>query len=337
MKIAKRILSLLLPALLAFASAALAADPAEEDTTPRNKKIYLEPEKTLLERGKIKLLGALTFGYDDNAHLNSNRDHDVYTQQFVSAKFITPLDKKTQGMLTYDLMNLMYADSTDLNLIRNTFTAGLDHACGKDFIVSPVFTLDSVTYYDNNEDDWVEPAAGVRIKQRLPNKMYQAYGYGLAWRSYYDQNIFVTATTQSDKKRYDWRNTFDYEIGRYFEKDWVKLFAQLYNNNSNEKYLNYWDYNSYRFGSSLTHLFNDKLSGFLSGYWQYRKYRTRTLVLDPTKREKDSTYVLTAAGYYDITKSFTVGLNYTYRQNESNEPTEEYSGSLVALSGYYRF
>ncbi len=330
-------LLLMTAASLAVPAVARAADVSEEETTPRTRKIYLEPEKNLLERGKLNVLAAVTFGYDDNAHLNSNRDHDVYTQQFVRTAYTTPIDKRTQANIVYDLMNLMYSDETDLNLIRNTLTAGYDYAINKDWIVSPVYSFDAINYTRSGDDDWIEHSAGVKLKNRLPNKMYHTFAYSLAWRDFLNDNITITPGVDSDKRRNDWRNTVEYEIGRYFEKDWLKGFLQYYYNDSNEKYQNYFDYDSYKLGASLTHLFNDKVSGYLSGYWQKRFFRTRTLVNDTGSKEHDSTYVGIASVYYQFTKSLTAGVSYTYRQNESNEPTEAYSGSLVSTSVYYRF
>lgn len=337
MKSNRVLLALCVAALAWSPSFSFAADPAEEDVTPRSRKIYLEPQKTLLERGLFKYMVAVTAGYDDNARLNSDRKHDAYTQQFLRAAFSSSIDKKTQANIAYDLMNLMYADESDLSLLRNTLTVGIDRSLNEDLILSPSYTFDSINYTRSGDDDWIEHAVGAKLKHRLPMKMYHMLGYSVGWRDYLENHIQLTATTASDKRRNDWRNIVDYEIGRYFEKDWVKFFWQYIGNESNEKYLDYYDYNSYRFGGSLTHLFNDKLSGYLSGYWQKRFYRQRPLVDDAGRKQQDSTYVGIASLYYSVSKELTLGLNYTYRQNESNEPRERYSGSLVSVSTYYRF
>jgi hypothetical protein len=333
-----KLLLLLIIACAALApSASFAANPAEEDTTPRNKKIYLEPQKTVLEQGKFSFLGAVTMGYDNNAHLNSDRDEAFFTQQFFRAAYMTTFDKRTQGRATYDLMNLLYPNESDLSLVRNTVNLDVDHAVNKDFIVTPGYTFDSVSYTHGGDESYIEHGVGIKLKQRLPYKWYHTLLYSAAWRDYFDMHTQVSATVESDKFRNDWRNTLEYEIGRYFEKDWVKVTFQFYNNNSNEQYLDFYDYNSYKVGPSWTHLFNDKLSGLLSGYWQYRAFSSRPVVLDPTVKEHDSTYVATAGLYYSLTRACSLGLSYTYRQNNSNEPTESYSGSLTSASVYYRF
>ena len=116
----------------------------------------------------------------------------------------------------------------------------------------------------------------------------------------------------------------------------MKIF-EYYNNNSNEKFINYYDYDSYKVGASLTHLFSDKLFSYASFARQYRTYRSRSITLDPNFKERDRTYLITAALYYNFTKALSSGLSYSYRQNWSNEPLENYSGSLIALTTYYRF
>jgi hypothetical protein len=314
-----------------------ATDVLEEEVTPRIRKIYLEPERSIWEKGEIKFLLAVSGGYDNNTHLDSQRDADVYMQTFLKSTYASPVSKKTDLVMDYTIMSLLYADESNLDLITNYIHAGLDHKLNEKFIFSTGYGLDIIENINSGLDDYTENAIDAKLKQKLANKMYQSLGYILAYRMYSRRYTRLATAEETTKKRNDLRNTLEYEIGKFLSKDLIKLTVQYYNNNSNDPYLHYYDYDSWRIGASLTHIFDDKVSGYLSVSRQYRDYRNRTLIYDPGIKENDTTYLLTSALYYNVNKSLALGLSYTYRKNSSNEPIERYSGSLISVSTYYRF
>jgi hypothetical protein len=315
-----------------------AADVSEEDVTPRNKKIYLEPEKSALERGKLKFLTALTIGLDNNTHLDSQRDSDPYSQEFVRGSWTSDSSQKTVTTLEAEVMNLMYAGESSLDLFRGGVRAGVDHSLNKEWTVSFGYNLDLVDYINTGSDDYYENALSAKLSQKFSNKMFQSLMYSPSYRNYDNRYIrTVVGVVSPDKERADVRNTLEYEVGKFFTKNMVKLNFQFYNNNSNDPFLNYYDYDSYRIGGSLTRLFNDKVSGYLGMWNQYRFFRTRTLISDAGCKERDTTFLLTSSVFYTMNKSLAFGLSYSYRQNYSNEPIERYSGSLVSVSTYYKF
>jgi hypothetical protein len=331
-------LTLLAAAVLFMPVFCYAADVTEEEVSPRTKKIYLEPEKSALERGKARFLTAFTVGFDDNAHLDSNRDGDAYMQEFVRGSWTSDASQKTVATFEAEMMNLMYAGQSDLDLCRAGFRAGVDHSLNQNFTVSLGYNIDVIDYINTGTEDYYENALSAKITQRFSNKVFQSFMYTPSYRNYNKRYTRTPAGIYSrDKKREDFRNTVDYEIGKFFTKDLVKLNFQYYNNNSNETYLNYYDYNAYRVGTSLTHLFNDKFSGYMGLSNLYRFYKTRTLINNNGSHQRDMTFLMTSSLFYTASRSLAFGLSYSYRQNYSNEPAERYSGSLVSLSTYYKF
>jgi hypothetical protein len=315
-----------------------AADLTVNDVTPSSKKIYLEPERSALEKGRFKVLTAVTAGYDDNAHLDSKRDSDSYMQEFVRASWTSDTTEKTFGTVEAEIMNLMYAGQSDLDLFRTGFRAGVDHSLSKNLSVYLGYNLDSIDYINNGQNDYYENALSTKLTQRFDNKIFHSFLYSPAYRNYNKRYIrLVSGASNFEKDRADLRNTLEYEVGKFFTKDLVKLNFQYFNNNSNDPYLNYYDYDSYRVGASLTHLFSEKISGFLSAWNQYRFYRSRSLINDAGRHQRETTFLMTSSLFYTVNKSLAFGLSYTYRQNYSNEPVDRYSGSLTSASVYYKF
>ena len=315
-----------------------AVDLTQEEVTPGAKKIYLEPQRSPFETGKFNYLLAATLGYDNNANLNSDRTGDTFAQTFFRTNWSTAVSKKTSASADYEFMYLKYADEDRLDLTRNSLHGGIDHRLSKTLIGAVGYTLDVVEYTNQGADDFVENSLGFKLRQSMGEKMFHSLFYYPSYRMYGKRYIRSTEGVYNpEKKRNDLRNTLEYEIARFFPKDFLKVTFQYYNNNSNEPYLKYYDFDSSRIGANLTHLFDKKLSCYLSASYQLRDYRSRTLAGDPGSKQEDKTTLMTAALFYALTKSMTVGLSYSYRQNDSNEPLERYSGSLVSVSTYYRF
>ena len=317
--------------------AAVAADDPVDGFSPRIRKVYLEPERSVLKKGKFRFLLAGTAGYDNNANLDSERQGDSFFQDYFKASFALPLSEKTDARADYELVHLLYAANSKLDLMSNGARLGLDHKLSQDIVLSTGYSVDMIDYINTGSDDYLDNALDVKVTQQLPHKMFHSLACDVLFR-YYDHRYTRTPlAASSDKPRNDWRNTVSYEIGKYFKKDLLKFNVSCFNNNSNDTYLHYYDYNSYKAGASVTHLFNNKLSGLLSYAKQFRDYRTRSLVADPGKTEFERSDLGTAALFYSLNKSVSFGLNYTYRQNYSNEPIDKYSGSIISLSTYYKF
>lgn len=322
---------------LVLPSVAGAADRLEHDVTPGVKKIYLEPEQTLWDKGDFKFLTAVTAGYDNNTYLDSRRLGDAYMQEYFRGTFASPMSDRSVFSFDYEFMNLMYADYKKLDLVRNGIHTGIEHKIDDTIRVSGGYAFEVVEYINTGSDDYVENALDVKISHDLPYKMFHSLRYDGSYRNYSRRFNRGPAGVTGTKKRDDVRNTLNYEFGKYLVKDLLKFNFEYFNNNSDEKYLNYYDYNSYKLGISLTHLFTEKVFGYLSVSRQFRDYESRTLTTNPASLQEDKTDLIAAALFYSLNKSLSFGLNYTYRQNKSNEPVERYSGSLVSISTYYRF
>ncbi len=330
------IIACLLGCSLFVPVAAFAAD-VDDALTPRTRKIYLEPEQSIFETGKLKFLTAFTAGYDNNSHLDSRRMGDPYTQEFFKGTFMAPLSNKTDITFDYSFMNLMYLGESKLDIITNGLRAGLDHDMTETLNVGGGYSLDMLDYINTGVDDYTDHTVFFSAKHRLPEKMFHALGYDIMYRDYSKRFTSTSSGVKTQKQRKDVRNTLSYEIGKYYAKDLLKFGLEYLNNNANEKYLNYYDYDALKYGMSVTHLFTERITGFMSVSRQDRVFRSRTLLSDARVKEKDRQYSVTTALYYTLNKSLTFGLNYSYRQNYSNEATERYSGSLISVSTYYKF
>ena len=127
------------------------------------------------------------------------------------------------------------------------------------------------------------------------------------------------------------------EAVTHFGKLFVKVKNRYYFNESNDEYMDYYDYQAERVNLYTAYPLTEKLSVLLSGGYQYKDFKSRTITTDADKKEHDHLMTLGSGINYKILPSFYISANYTYRQNYSNDPMQEYSGSVSTAGINYFF
>lgn len=320
-----------------------AADINEEQTTEKylgkpQEKVYKKAEVVKQgQRYKTKLLVAAIQGYDNNVFLDSRRKHDTFSEGILDAGVIYPLNGRWDVIGGISAHDITYWEATDANLIDTDLKFGFEGKLLSGMTITAYNDIEMVEYQANDDGEYVGDKAGIILKQKLPNNFFNSFGYEFFYKNYSDRKARNGWGGLSGKDRVDYRNTVDYELGRYFKKSMFKVFSEYYFNNSNDIYLDYYDYDSIRLGSSMIYLIADKMTTYFSYYRQFKDYSDRTIPGDTTTGEKDRTWVAAASVFYNISKSTTLGLNYSYRQNLSNNPIQKYSGSITSVGLYCRF
>lgn len=320
-----------------------AADIDEEQTTEKylgkaEEKAYKKVE--VVKEGpryKTKLLVAAIQGYDNNVFLDSRREHDTFSEGILDASVIYPLSGRWDVIGGVTAHDITYWKATDANLIDTNLKFAFEGKLLSGMTLTAYNDIELVEYQANDDGEYVGDKAGFVLKQKLPNNFFNSFGYEYFYKNYSDRKALNGWGGLSSDDRADHRNTVYYNLGVYLNKSMFKVFGEYYHNDSNDIYLDYYDYDSVRLGSSMIYLITGKMSTYLSYYRQFRNYSDRTIPGDNTYAEKDRTWVTSASLFYDISKSTTLGFNYAYRQNLSNNPIQKYSGSITSLGLYCRF
>ena len=320
-----------------------AADIKEEQTTEKylgksEEKAYKKVEVVKEgQRYKTKLLVAAIQGYDNNVFLDPRREHDTFSEAILDASVIYPLNGRWDVIGGVSAHDITYWKATDANLIDTDLKLAFEGKLLAGMTLNAYNDIEIVEYQANDDGEYIGDKAGFVLKQKLPKNFFHSLRYEFFYKNYSDRKARNGWGGFSDRDRQDDRNTVYYDLGVYLRKSMFKVFGEYFLNDSNDIYLDYYDYDSIRLGSSMIYLLTDKMSTSLSYYRQFRDYSDRTIPGDNTVGEKDRTWVTTASLYYDIRKNTTLGLNYSYRQNLSNNPAQKYSGSIASLGLYCRF
>jgi hypothetical protein len=326
-----------------FNSPLKAADFTEEQTTQKDlgkaeEKAYKKIE-AVKEGGKYKtkFFASAMQGYDNNVFLDPQRKGDTFSEGILDAKATCALNGRWNVFGEAAVHDITYWEATDASLVDTDLKFGFEGKLPYDITLTALNNVEVVAYPYYGDGTYFGDKTGLELKQRLPHNLFQSFGYEYSYRHYTNQKAHLGWGGKSDIKRVDYRNTFDYDFGVFLKKAMFKLSGEFFVNDSNDKFHDYYDYQSLRLGPSMIYLITDKMSAYLSYNRQFKVYEHRTLPTDLTRRERDRGYTLTGSLFYDIYKNTTLAFSYTYRQNKSNYPALKYSGSISTLGLYCRF
>lgn len=340
------LLSMLMLACLTIESNA--AEVLEEETTPKyvgaaRKKAYEKAEVT--KKGRIyktKYFFSASQGYDNNVFLDSSRKGDTFSEGIFDAKAIYPLSGRWDVFGGIGVHDITYWEFTDASLVDTDLKFGFEGKLFGTVVLNTFNDIEIVEYPYNSDGSYVGDKAGFTLRHTLPRALlpgtfFHSFGYEYFYKNYSDRKARNGFGAKSSDDRADKRNTLRSEFGAYFKKAMLKFSGEYYLNDSNDQYFNYYDYQSKRIGLSFIYLMTDKMTALLSASHQSKHYIHRITRVDNTKLETDRIFTGSVSFLYEIYKNTSLGLNYTYRQNDSNDPIQEYSGSITSLGLYCMF
>jgi hypothetical protein len=270
-------------------------------------------------------------GYDNNVYLNSSRKGDIFDQVMADAVFRYRLNDRLNIKARYDLTSLTYHRFTDVNMFDNQVSASLEYYPQNRLKFEAGYIVDFVDYLKGSGSDFIMdgPFAGLRYyidKRSYIGGIYQYNTYDYRSRKTRDISNQVAGITREDK-----RNTVIAEFATYMGELFVKVKNTYFWNDSNDQYLDFYDYNSQRIGLYTAYPVTEKLALLLSGGYQRKDFKSRTTIKDPAKKEHDNIMMLGGGVCYKILPACSISINYSYRQNYSNDPMQEYSGGIGTI------
>jgi len=275
-------------------------------------------------------------GYDNNASLDSSKQHDTFTQNTFGLGAEYKLSDSSKIKCRLDETDITYWEYTDASLLDAAAAIGLEGNPNDNLILYAGYEFDILYYLKNERSNYLGHRGEISLKHLISDVFYQKIGYDYLFKEYSERQARDAAGTRT-KDREDSRHTIKYEIGAYpTDKILLKAKSFYFYNDSNDQYLDYYDYNAYKAALSVIYLITEKFYAYANGGYEFRDYKNRN-VLNKNKDQEDDIWTASCALFYDLTESVSLGANYSYRENSSNDGSQEYAGSIVSAGVYYAF
>ena len=343
----KKHTAILLLSALFIAQISFASTDTVQEQEPRYKYVT-KPTETLfiqktpsVDKLVSNVTAGVTQGVDSNPLLDSTHKADCYTQESVDMHYKYPVFGSVLGFTNskfgFNINNTNYYNMTDVNIFDAIADVSLEQEIFDKATLNSGYVFEYMWFPNSRDGTFIGNQFNAGGRQNLTNWAYQKMEYRIILRNYLSKMAELGNGTNSSDNRFDVRNQFEHELGIYAgSKTKLRVTNQLYINDSNDQYFDYYSYLNYRLGFSVVQFMTKKLYGVAGVYYQRRNYFSRE-ISNSTTVEKDNLYLVTASALYDVTKNVSLFVNYSHSENHTNNPIEQYVDTLYSGGLYYSF
>lgn len=316
-----------------------ATNEAFSDIKEEKQEKTLEIEK-LQKRPltyKLSSTAGLFSGYDSNVNLSPTSKGDLFEEFLYSLDFSKPLIKGLKFTFDYDLDVLNYNEINDASNILNHFRFGL-HKKLSPFDLGTGYDL-SIFYYPHDDNgDFLFHKCFFYIRNRLLKNLYHQLLLEAGVKKHTERKALSdTISTLQDKELVDRRQSIEYSLGYSFTSNlFLKLKTKFSKNDSNARYMDFYDYKSYELSPSIDYKLSKTLGLFSSFTYLKKNYKSRLVTLSDYK-QKDEIYSVNLGVRYSLNKKNILSLLYTYRNNSSPDSSEKYTDNVMSFGWQYNF
>lgn len=303
-----------------------------EEQFEQAKKKKAEEAQAATQKPLITRVSS-SYGYDSNVNLDSSHRGDAFYQGSAegSVEFgksiALPLPWEGKSGVKWYTEVLAYESMEASDYHTSTITPFVEEKLSPQLNLKMTYDLNIVRYFNNDQLTYF----GHKFKPTLTHYTTQHFSqntfasYELKY--FRDRRALSPSSLPLDGTRRDDYYESGYGV-RYYptDKTFMGITAAWKLNDSNDLYHDTNDYDGYKINGFIYQKFNDRVSavGFV-GY-DRKNYPSKTFVTGSAVTEKDDFYYWGGYAYYDLNKNWQAFLSYLYKQNNSNDPAQEYVG-----------
>ena len=298
-----------------------------------------EAVKKEIEGFEYGLSASTVLGYDTNVHLE-HYDHasSFFFQNALGANSSSQLFPLCTLRLSYDITSIKYFRFSEPDLLDNILGAGLDTQVTDNLMLSLDYTLDFVDFPHDKASEYTMNELSVGFKHDITDSLYHKIAYTYSHKDYTKWKTRNDNGTVFVGDREDRRNTLQHTLGWYMsDRTYLQAENTLYSNNSNDMFLDFYDFRAFKTKGTLLHLITDSLYTLANVGYQYRAFRNRVVSDRDRGDQRDKLLMLGTSLFYDLKPGLSVGLNLDYSKNFSNEGDERYQDFIVSSGLYWNY
>ncbi len=279
---------------------------------------------------------SLFSGYDTNVRLSNDKTGDIFEEFLYSFDYNQKLAPDVEFSLDYDFDFINYNEVTDITSLLNHLRLGLD----KTFSLCNAgigYDIGYLYYPKNKDGDFLIHKGFIYFEKDL-GRFNHKLQFEAGSKDYINQKTLSDLIwIREEAERLDRMISAFYKIGFNLNpRLYLSFQSRFSRNDSNARYLDFYDYNAYNQRLSLTYEATAKTYLLADFTYQRKDYKTRT-VTNQSYKQEDDFYSARAGLFYLLTRKTALSLDYIYRYNSSNEPLEEYNENVISCGWHYYF
>lgn len=299
---------------------------------------YIIPTVLKKKYGRLELdvAASLVAGYDANVNLDRyDRDGSIFTQKTLGlyGKYEL-IDSKVFVRTGYDFTWIKYWKFSDPDLLDNILSTGVDMKVTDNLMWSVDYMADFVGFPRDEQSEYTMNLIETSLRHDINDWIYQKVIYQFLHKHYPKWKPNNAWGIRQERDRSDSRNSITHQLGVFVgNKTFFKTENKFSMNDSNELFLDFYDYHAFKTKVSVTHILTNKIYGTASFAYQYKAYEQRSVGAQDFD-QRDNLYIYNTSLFYDIIPAVSLGMSFDYRENNSNENQQKYEDYIIS-SGIY--
>lgn len=276
-------------------------------------------------------------GFDSNPRLERESKSDMFEEFRYSLRYSKFWIHDTTFNLSYNLNALNYNEATDVSNILNYLNFELDKKLWS-FSAGTGYSLAAFAYPRNGDGDMLFHTFFFYLRDKIKSNLMHQLTFESSLKNYLSKNTLADspAVFQSEN-RSDRRLSGRYMlIWAPFKKIAFRLNGKYSKNDSNARFDDYYDYDSYSLSATMSYKFSPRFNLYFGPGYYKKDYKSR-YVTGSDYRQDDTTLTARCGLNYKFNGNNYLSLSYSYRNNSSSEPLDEYNSNTVACGWQYKF
>ena len=304
-----------------------------------DEHINFEPGELRIADIDVDVTASSSAGYNSNVNLNKyDEDSSLFWQSTMGINGTFEFLNAFTLTGAYDLTNIKYFAFSAPDYVNNALSINLDGKIADTTFVAFVgYTKDYARFTHDELSNHNVGTLETGVRHTWNDWLFNKISYKLAKSDYTKIRTRTQWGLVRGPKRKDDNNAVVHTIDAYIgDRTMVSATNELAHNDSNELFLDYYDYFTYGTNLEVSHLVLDNLMVSANAGYQRTAYERRSVsdTIGEAIDQHDNLYTCGAAAFYDVTPNVSLGTTFDYSDNDSNELMDEYE-SMVVTGGVY--
>ncbi len=275
-------------------------------------------------------------GYDRNPNLIGTRKGSGFTEQDFGLGYVHQLGSRVIYRLTGNTRYVNYYKFSNLNSFAPTLRGETAIELSPHFFIESEYDARWFWRPDDAQGNFNEQEVKVGVKHYLiPKRLYHEPSYIFQYRNFTKAKARLTDGSPGPDGRNDTTHRLDYEIGVHLMPQLLfSVHNQYGRNDSNDQFLDFYDYSFYQVTPSVTWEVSKPLLAVVGVQFQRNNYDNRA-VRGMAEREDFTAFF--GSLFYHVTENASVGFHWVYSKDDSTLPELEYQDSSLSLGVHIHF
>ena len=304
----------------------------------KERRRLFEESKKAGKKYQFKFNLSVKEGYDNNVYLSPKRKGSMLDDISFGTDLRYRLNRRSMVKLTTNSNLFNYHEITDYSTINNSTQLSLDYFLNKKARLATGYNMSFVNYLKNENGTNYNQGPFADLQYFITSKFFVGCGYGNSFYQYDKRKSRNGKKNDLEFVREDIRHKITAETGALIGESFLKVKNTYQFNDSNDEYMDYYDYQSDKTSALLTYGLTKNAKLIFTSSYQRKDYQSRLLGITSSKTKvREHLMILGCSLHYKPVPSVNFITSYKYSQNNSNNPSQEYSGSTSSAGITYSF